>query len=287
MAARALLIADLAESTRAYETLGDRAAREHVARCLAALGEVVRQHEGQLAKELGDGILAHFADSDRALWAALSMGDAAERLGWSLRVGLHWGEVIAEGGDVFGTAVNTVARIAAAAKGGEVLFSKLVRPPPGLPGTLRPLAPVAAKGLSRPLELVALTRPAPLAGTVSCTTEADLSLGSPSLSEPRLELVHEGRTIWVRRPMVLTLGRDPGCGLVVDNDRTSRFHAHICARQETFLLTDQSTNGTYVVCQGRKVRIVRESVLLAGNGELFLGQDPQVRSASSVAFRVC
>ncbi len=44
-----------------------------------------------------------------------------------MRVGLNAGEPIAEDDDLFGTAVNEAARITAAAKGGEILVSNVVR----------------------------------------------------------------------------------------------------------------------------------------------------------------
>ncbi len=44
-----------------------------------------------------------------------------------VRVGLNAGEPIAEEDDLFGTAVNLAARIAAKAKGGEILASDVVR----------------------------------------------------------------------------------------------------------------------------------------------------------------
>ena len=44
-----------------------------------------------------------------------------------VRVGLNAGEPIAEDEDLFGTAVNEAARITAAANGGEILVSDVVR----------------------------------------------------------------------------------------------------------------------------------------------------------------
>lgn len=44
-----------------------------------------------------------------------------------MRVGLNAGEPIAEDEDLFGTAVNRAARIAAMAQGGEILVANVVR----------------------------------------------------------------------------------------------------------------------------------------------------------------
>ena len=44
-----------------------------------------------------------------------------------MRIGLNAGEPIAEDEDLFGTAVNLAARIAAKAEGGEILVADVVR----------------------------------------------------------------------------------------------------------------------------------------------------------------
>ncbi|MCI0843101.1 MAG: adenylate/guanylate cyclase domain-containing protein, partial [Chloroflexi bacterium] len=45
----------------------------------------------------------------------------------NVRIGLNAGEPIAEDEDLFGTAVNLAARIAAKAEGGEILVADVVR----------------------------------------------------------------------------------------------------------------------------------------------------------------
>jgi adenylate cyclase len=45
----------------------------------------------------------------------------------NVRIGLNTGESIEEAGDYFGTAVTLAARIAARARGGQILVSEVVR----------------------------------------------------------------------------------------------------------------------------------------------------------------
>jgi adenylate cyclase len=59
----------------------------------------------------------------RAFAAHNEAADAPIRV----RIGLNAGEPIAEQEDLFGTAVNMAARIAARAEGGEILASDVVR----------------------------------------------------------------------------------------------------------------------------------------------------------------
>ena len=80
--------------------------------------------EGKL---LGDGLLAVFTSAGPALECAVRCVDAARGAGLGLHVGLHAGDVIREGGDIFGGAVNLAARVAAEAPAGQVLVSETVR----------------------------------------------------------------------------------------------------------------------------------------------------------------
>ncbi len=87
---------------------------------------------------MGDGFMASFTSATGALECAIAMQrafaahneSAAEPI--RVRIGLNAGEPIAEEdpegrSDLFGTAVNLAARIAAQAAGGEVLASDVVR----------------------------------------------------------------------------------------------------------------------------------------------------------------
>ena len=87
---------------------------------------------------MGDGFMASFGSATRALECAVALQRAFEEHNQSateairVRVGLNAGEPIAEddpGGrsDLFGTAVNLAARIAAKADAGEILVADVVR----------------------------------------------------------------------------------------------------------------------------------------------------------------
>ena len=82
---------------------------------------------------MGDGFMTSFSSSTRALDCAIAMQRAFADHNESaeepilVRIGLNAGEPIAEDDDLYGTAVNLAARIAAHAKGGEILASEAVR----------------------------------------------------------------------------------------------------------------------------------------------------------------
>jgi adenylate cyclase len=77
--------------------------------------------------------MTSFSSATRALECSIAMQRAFAEHNESaeepilVRVGLNAGEPIAEDEDLFGTAVIEAARIAAAAKGGEILASDVVR----------------------------------------------------------------------------------------------------------------------------------------------------------------
>jgi class 3 adenylate cyclase len=124
-----ILFADIADSTGLTERLGDAAFRERARELDGALRGVIREHDGTPieGKLLGDGVLAVFTSAQQAIEAALRCGRAGDDAGLPLHLGLHAGDVIREGNNVYGGAVNIAARIAAASEPGEILVSDIVR----------------------------------------------------------------------------------------------------------------------------------------------------------------
>jgi class 3 adenylate cyclase len=127
-----IMFSDIESSTAITERLGDErwlvVLREHNALVRSSL----TRHGGTEVKTIGDGFMVTFASARSGLDCAVAIQrDLAGRRGdgdWPVRVriGLHAGEVLREGDDVFGTHVNTAARVAGAAEGGEILASGLV-----------------------------------------------------------------------------------------------------------------------------------------------------------------
>jgi class 3 adenylate cyclase len=124
-----LLFADIAESTALTEQLGDAAFRAKARELDTSLRSVIRDSGGTPVegKVLGDGVLAVFTSARQAIDCALRCEAAGEPLGLQLHLGIHAGDVIREGNNVYGGAVNIAARIAAASEPGEVLVSQTVR----------------------------------------------------------------------------------------------------------------------------------------------------------------
>ena len=124
-----ILFADIVDSTALTERLGDAAFRERARELDGALRGVIRESGGTPieGKLLGDGVLAVFTSARQAIEAALACAAAGSHGGLPLHLGIHAGDVIREGNNVYGGAVNIASRISGLSAPGEVLVSETVR----------------------------------------------------------------------------------------------------------------------------------------------------------------
>lgn len=129
-----LLFTDLVGSTELLAQLGDDQMQAVRRRHFALLGDAVVAHGGQVVKSLGDGIMATFSGASDAVGCAVAiqLGVARSRgrradAALTVRIGVSAGEPILEDGDYHGTAVVEAARLCAAARGGQILLSEVVR----------------------------------------------------------------------------------------------------------------------------------------------------------------
>ncbi len=124
-----ILFADIANSTALTEQLGDAAFRKKARELDTSLRAIIGEFGGTPVegKVLGDGVLAVFTSARQAIDCALRCNSASEPQGLLLHLGIHAGDVIREGNNVYGGAVNIAARVAGASEPGEVLVSDTVR----------------------------------------------------------------------------------------------------------------------------------------------------------------
>jgi len=124
-----ILFTDIVESTALTERLGDAAFRVRARELDGALRTLVREAGGTPVEGtlLGDGLLAVFTSARQAIDCALRCNAAAEAAGLQLHLGLHAGDVLREGNNVYGGAVNIAARIMGLTTPGQVLVSDTVR----------------------------------------------------------------------------------------------------------------------------------------------------------------
>lgn len=123
----AMLFTDLVESTERVAEVGDTAWRELLDEHDRVARSVVADHDGELVKSLGDGLLATFALPSSAVASGRALLDRLAGLGLVARAGVHVGEVEVRGDDIGGLAVHVAARVADLAAPGEVLVTGAVQ----------------------------------------------------------------------------------------------------------------------------------------------------------------
>ncbi|MER8640385.1 adenylate/guanylate cyclase domain-containing protein [Mesorhizobium sp. M1365] len=95
----------------------------------------IAEHQGRIVKEIGDGLLVEFASVVAAVQCAVEIQEAlAERNAdrpdhkrIEFRIGIHLGDVIVDGEDIFGDGVNIAARLEGLAAPGGIAISADVR----------------------------------------------------------------------------------------------------------------------------------------------------------------
>src|SRR5262245_17907635 len=128
----AILAADVVGYSRLMETdeAGMLAALK--ARRKEVLEPLAAKHKGRVFKVTGDGVLVEFASAVNAVQCAveLQQGMAAANDGQAkdtqvvLRIGVSLGDVMVEGGDLYGDGVNIAARLETIAEPGGIIVSE-------------------------------------------------------------------------------------------------------------------------------------------------------------------
>lgn len=297
-AARAAVVfADISGSTQLYVQHGDAAARTIIATALDYLTRVTAAHRGIVIKTIGDEVMCRFDTADDGFDAVVAMQRAlkenasaiTDKTRVCIRVGLQWGEVVVQSGDVFGDAVNVAARVAAVAKRDQIVTTE--QTVAALTGARAAMARqfdrVALKGREGELVLHMVDWDEEADATRMRTVMPAAAVAAAqrrlkvSFAEHSLLLFTEGKA--------LTMGRSAECSLVVASTFASRLHARVVMRRGRFVLADESTNGTYIMPGGvdsgaQEVFIKREEFLLPEKGVFSLGQSCAAADAKLIQF---
>lgn len=277
---RAILFADVTDSTRIYELHGDKRAARSIDACIGELARIVAAHNGTVVKTIGDEIMAAFSDVDSAcrashdMQAAVSVMQPVEGIQHAIRVGFHHGDVLASENDFWGDAVNTASRVTELARPGQILTTAVTvdSMSEALRMQTRDLDAHNIKGKKDPVRVFEVQ----WADDVDSTRVVTL-VSQPTTPTKIGTLVYAGNTFEIstndpNEQNPLWLGRDTRCELIVPESTASRRHARIERRGAQVYLVDDSTNGTYVrVGRNADVHLRRESMLLLGSGKITLG----------------
>jgi len=276
----AIMFADISGSTKLFETLGDETARVKVSECLDILTNVIKSYNGTVIKTIGDEIMCTFETSDNAASAAMEMNEVlsediteglSDSTSLSIRVGLHYGPALIESGDVFGDAVNIAARMAAQAKGDQIITtqSTVDKLSPVLRASTRFVDRAPIKGKSEEIDIFEL-----IWQQEDVTRMATGMLAEKPTPEVSLVVSYNNKNVTLNRQKSgMVIGRSQGCDLPVNEKLASRQHVRIELRRDKFFLIDQSTNGTHVLIENSDEAFLRrEEMPLSGKGQISLGR---------------
>lgn len=288
----AVLFADICDSTALYDSLGDDMARRLISRCIAMMANEIPTHRGRLIKTIGDEIMCVFPSASAALHSACAMQTAIDNDGVNndqpmrVRIGFHYGDVIREGNDVFGDTVNVAARVAAITRGNQIMTTHAVvqELPPELQSIARQVLRTEFKGKQEQLDIYQVEwEPDEL-----MRTRITSAFQQPQEHQTELALNYGSRSFILNKDRrLLVVGRTEPCHVVVNSDFASRQHARIELRFGKFVITDESTNGTYVrFSDGNEIRIAREELILQGSGSISLGESHSKNPTGLVEFSI-
>jgi class 3 adenylate cyclase len=122
-----VLFTDIVASTENQSRVGPREWSRLTDHHDAMVRSALARHRGREVKTTGDGFLATFDATGRALRCAAEILAGAKEIGLNLRAGVHTGEVEVRGDDIAGLAVTIAKRVCDLAETDQVLVSDTVR----------------------------------------------------------------------------------------------------------------------------------------------------------------
>jgi adenylate cyclase len=122
--------------------------------CRAILDERIAAHRGRIFGSAGDSVIADFASAIDAVQCSVAVQEAlAGEEQVRFRIGVHVGDVIVQGENLFGGGVNIAARLEALAEPGGICISGTVRDYIGtkLPIVFTDLGEKQVKNITQPI----------------------------------------------------------------------------------------------------------------------------------------
>jgi len=258
--------------------------------CMEKLRTTAKASGARVLEAGAARIMVVLASPDAAADAAGAMHTAMESVPQygdeklTLGIGFHHGPTIQKDDQVYGDTVNLAAQLVALAAKGQIIttretashFSPLYR------AWMRKLGSVDIKGRSGETAICELIWKADDNATVFAKKKVEARPTNAMLT-----LKYRDKQLVRRRDRdTVTLGRDEVCAMQVHDTEASRHHCTIERRLDKFVLTDHSTNGTYVKAEGaEEVLVQREEFVLTGKGTITCGQ-PSVSTKEIVEYSV-
>ena len=289
-----VMFADVTGSTKLYEALGDEAAERIIGKALAIMGKITEGYQGFVIKTIGDEIMCRFTTANDCVRAAIecqeeiSAGLQGEEIDVSIKVGLHFGPaILMEDGDVFGDAVNVSARMAGIAKGAQIITTQdtINQLDADLQDMSRQFDKTIVKGKEDEIVVHQVVWEAG-----DDVTRIEISTDEEEEAVTHLSLDFQGANTRIASDdhRTFVIGRGVQSDLLCKTRLASRAHATLEFRRGKFLLTDQSSNGTFVKTDdGEDIFLRRQELMLWGSGSISLGEEVSKEDTADVIRYIC
>lgn len=276
---RVVLFADVSGSSALYKTKGNSEAKAIISHLLELVQKITVEHKGRVVKTIGDEVMVCFSSGQESIETAIAIQQnfttSYTQHHLTVSIGLSFGEVLIEKGDLFGETVNDAAYLTKLAKGSQILFSESL---------LDELA-IDQKAKAREFDWVTLKGAKENSPIFRLYWQQDSELHNETrylstdmvlekITNQILTLKYGEQEIIIEPNMTpFMIGRNlSSCKLVLDDSQVSREHCHISYNRGKFVLVDHSTNGCYLKPEnGLEFYLRREEFPLLEDSRLSLG----------------
>ena len=274
-----VLCADLTGGERLHQKLGASEAAHAIGRYQKRIVQTLEGFRGRLAAHAGLRVMAFFSEAEDALQSAVELQRRISTLPpqSGVALGVRVGVCVGHGSDEMrffdDLTDNAAISLSGFAQPGQVLLSV----PKRAKGfnldehDVRSHPEITVRSGKRQLGVFEIDWRAFGGAMIKATAEG--STISPVRGQ-QLFIHFQGETLELnaKRNMV-SVGRLASCGLRLHSERCSRVHARIEQRGDTFVLIDQSTNGTFVLPEGGSEHHVHNhQLVLSGRGQISFGE---------------
>jgi class 3 adenylate cyclase len=284
----AIVFADIVDSTRMYESLGDSRAKQLITDLENIIAEVVTETGGHVVEVVGDEVMSRYDRASDAAEGACLMQERVDEYGkrtgmaLSARIGLHYGPAIVEGGRMYGDSVNVAARMAGIAQSHQIITTEQVVEKLTKEQKLiaRRFDKVKIKGKQGQMIIYDLL------WRREDVTFMHTSPRTQSTISRVLVLEYGNKRIrFMPQQGSFRIGRESCNELVVTSAAASRTHAVLEYSRGKYVLSDISTNGTYLTTQNQQsLYLRRETVPLLGSGKIGLGEPVTKENKHTISY---
>ena len=287
---RVIMFADIVGSTVLYDSLGDREARALIRQRLQAVREIAAAQTGEVVVEIGDEVMCFFDTADAAAAAACEMHERmsesckADGRDVQLRVGIHAGKLEGNADDLIGETAKLAQWAARHAKPEQTLLTRTVFE--SLPGVFQAVSRYVDDETWNFVSLAHMELYELVWDVEAVTAFKGETLPEIGNRYAEVRFVYAGTEYVVNeeRP-VISVGRHASNDIVITHDLVSRQHFSVQFSRGRCTITDNSTNGTFIVNDSQeKIPVRRETFPLVGAGRIYLGEPSEAKERYTIRF---